>query len=205
VSEVYRFIAAEKATYPVTLLCRILGVPRSSFYAWAEGQEARSARLRADDALVHEITVVHLASRGAYGVPRVHAELRRLGHGVNHKRVERLMRERGIAGITRRRRHSLTRPDKQARPVPDLIGRAFTADRPGTRLVGDITYLPTDEGWLYLACWLDLATREVVGYAMADHHRADLVVDALHMAHGRGRLEPGCIAHSDRGSEGGFN
>ena len=85
--------------------------------------------------------MVHLASRGAYGVPRVHAELRRLGHGVNHKRVERLMRERGIAGITRRRRRSLTRPDKQARPAPDLIGRDFTADRPGTRLVGDITYL----------------------------------------------------------------
>ena len=129
-TEVYRFIAAEKATYPVSLLCRVLGVPRSSFYAWAEGQEARSARLRADDALAHEITVVHLASRGAYGVPRVHAELRRLGHGVNHKRVERLMRERGIAGITRRRRRSLTRPDKQARPAPDLIGCDFTADRP---------------------------------------------------------------------------
>lgn len=200
-SEVYRFIAAEKATYPVTLLCRILGVPRSSYYAWADGQDARSARLRADDALAHEITAVHLASRGAYGVPRVHAELRRLGHGVNHKRVERLMRERGIAGITRRHRRSLTRPDRQARPAPDLINRNFTATRPGTRLVGDITYLPTDEGWLYLACWLDLATREVVGYAMAEHHRADLVVDALHMAHGRGRLEPGCIAHSDRGSE----
>lgn len=140
-SEVYRFIAAEKATYPVTLLCRILGVPRSSFYAWADGQQARRERARADDALVHEITVVHLASKGAYGVPRVHAELRRRGHAVNHKRVERLMRERGIAGITRRRRRSLTRPDRQARPAPDLIARDFTATRPGTRLVGDITYL----------------------------------------------------------------
>ncbi|MEV8099670.1 IS3 family transposase [Kitasatospora sp. NPDC085879] len=200
-SEVYRFIAAEKANHPVAFLCRILGMPRSSFYAWAEGEEARRARRRADDALAHEITVVHLASRGAYGVPRVHAELRRLGHVVNRKRVERLMRERGITGVTRRHRRSLTRPDKQARPAPDLIGRDFTASRPGTRLVGDITYLPTDEGWLYLACWLDLATREVVGYAMADHHRADLVVDALQMAHRRGQLEPGCIAHSDRGSE----
>ncbi|WP_159450315.1 IS3 family transposase [Actinacidiphila paucisporea] len=85
---------------------------------------------------------------------------------------------------------------------PALIGRDFTADRPGTRLVGDITYLPTEQGWLYLACWLDLATREVVGWSMADHHRADLVVvDALHMAHARGRPEPGCIAHSDRGSD----
>jgi len=201
VSEACRFIAAEKATYRVALPCRILGVPRSSYDAWADGQQARQLRALADDALAHEITRVHLASEGAYGVPRVHAQLRRQGDTVNHKRVERLMRERGIAGITRRRRRSLTRPDHQARPAPDLIGRDFTATRPGTRLVGDITYLPTGEGWLYLACWLDLATREVVGYAMADHHRADLVVDALHMAHERGRLELGCIAHSDRGSE----
>ncbi|WP_158702052.1 IS3 family transposase [Kitasatospora sp. MMS16-BH015] len=200
-SEAYRFIAAEKATYPVTLLCRVLGVPRSSYYAWAGGQEARRARVRADDALVDEITAVHLASKGAYGVPRVHAELRRQGHVVNHKRIERLMRERGIAGIIRRRRRSLTRPDKQACPAPDLIGRDFTATRPGTRLVGDITYLPTGEGRLYLACWLDLASREVVGYAMAGHQCTDLVVDALRMAHARGRLEAGCIAHSDRGSE----
>ncbi|GAA3914460.1 hypothetical protein GCM10023084_77650 [Streptomyces lacrimifluminis] len=198
-SELYRFIAAEKATYPVTLLCRILGVLRSTYYAWTQGQDARGARLRADEALVHEITVVHPASRGAYGVPRVHAELRRLGHGVNRKRVERLMRQRGIAGITRRRHRSQTRPDKQARPAADLIGRDFTAARPGTRLVGDITYLPTDEGWLYLACWLDLATREVVGYAMADHHPADLVVDALHMAHGRGHLEP-AVLHTSQTS-----
>lgn len=94
-SDLYRFIASEKATYPVTLLCRILGVPRSAYAPWAQG-----ARLWADGALVHKITVVHLASRGAYGVPRVHAELRRLGRDVNHKQVERLMRERGIAGIT---------------------------------------------------------------------------------------------------------
>ncbi|WP_413797171.1 IS3 family transposase [Streptomyces iranensis] len=200
-SEVYRFIAAEKAVHPVALLCRVLGVVRSSFYAWLEAEEARQARARADDALAHEITVIHLASKGAYGVPRVHAELRRLGRAVNRKRLERVMRERGIVGVTRRRRRSPTRPDKQARPAPDLIGRDFTAARPGTRLVGDITYLPTQEGWLYLACWLDLAAREVVGYAMADHHRAELVVDALRMVHGRSRLEAGCILHSDRGSE----
>ncbi|MGC9501992.1 IS3 family transposase [Streptomyces sp. WG7] len=95
----------------------------------------------------------------------------------------------------------MTRPDAKAKPAPDLIGRDFRAERPGTKLVGDITYLPTAEGWLYLACWLDLATREVIGYAMADHHRAELVVDALDMAHGRGGLESGCIVHSDRGSE----
>ncbi|MET9530520.1 IS3 family transposase [Streptomyces sp. NPDC006649] len=121
--------------------------------------------------------------------------------GSNRKRVQRIMREHGIQGAHRRHRRSLTRPDKKTRPAPDLIGRDFHADAPGTKLVGDITCLPTAEGWLYLACWLDLATREVVGYAMADHHRASLVVDALKMAHGRAALTPGCIAHSDRGSE----
>ncbi|MFJ9909187.1 IS3 family transposase, partial [Streptomyces sp. NPDC101152] len=115
--------------------------------------------------------------------------------------VARLMREHGIQGAHRRRRRSLTRPDRKAKPAADLIGRDFHAEIPGTKLVGDITALPTGEGWLYLACWLDLATREVVGYSMADHHRATLVVDALTMAAGRGRLQPGCIVHSDRGSE----
>ncbi|MGY4967626.1 IS3 family transposase, partial [Streptomyces sp. 900105245] len=200
-NEIYAFIEAEKTTHGVAFLCRLLRVARSSFYAWLTAVKARAARKAADEALAHEITVIHVASRGTYGVPRVHAELRRLGRRVNRKRVARLMREHGIQGAHRRRRRSLTRPDKKARPAPDLIGRDFHAETPGTKLVGDITYLPTAEGWLYLACWLDLATREVVGYAMADHHRASLVVDALKMAHGRGSLQPGCIAHSDRGSE----
>ncbi|MFD8649865.1 IS3 family transposase [Streptomyces mirabilis] len=200
-SELYRFIHAEKANYPIVLLCRVLRVARSSYYAWREGEAARRARQSADEALAHEITVLHLASRRNYGVPRIHAELRRRGRRVNRKRIARVMRERDIRGVTRRKHRSLTRPDKKATPAPDLIGRDFHADTPGTKLVGDITYLPTAEGWLYLACWLDLATREVVGYAMADHHRAELVVDALDMAHGRGGLEPGCVIHSDRGSE----
>ncbi|WP_138899509.1 IS3 family transposase [Streptomyces chryseus] len=200
-SELYRFIHAEKANYPVTLLCRAMKVARSSSYAWRDGEAARRARQLADDALAHEITVLHIASRKTYGVPRIHAELLRLGRRVNRKRIARVMREHDIRGVTRRKRRSLTRADKQARPAPDLIGRDFHADAPGTELVGDITYLPTAEGWLYLACWLDLATREVVGYAMADHHRASLVVDALRMAHGRAGLRPGCVVHSDRGSE----
>jgi putative transposase len=201
VNELYRLVHAEKATYPIVLLCRVLKVARSSYYAWCEGEAARRARQTADDALAHKIIVLHVASRKTYGVPRIHAELRRLGWRVNRKRVARVMRERDIRGVTRRRRRSLTRPDLKAKPAPDLIGRDFHAGRPGTKLVGDITYLPTAEGRLYLACWLDLATREVVGYAMADHHRAELVVDALDMAHGRGGLEPGCVIHSDRGSE----
>ncbi|MFF7242184.1 IS3 family transposase [Streptomyces collinus] len=111
------------------------------------------------------------------------------------------MRERGITGHTRRKRRGLTRQERKAVPSPDLLGRDFTAHTPGTKLVGDITYIATGEGWLYLAAWLDLATREVVGYSMAEHHRAGLVPDALRMAAGRGHLRPGCIAHSDRGSE----
>ncbi|MEU2603068.1 IS3 family transposase, partial [Streptomyces hirsutus] len=149
--------------------------------------------------------MLHIASKHTYGVPRIHAALRRPGHRVNHKRVERVMRERDIAGVTRRRRQGLTRPAKRAVPAADLLGRDFTAPAPGMRLVGDITFIATEEGWLYLATWLDLATREIVGYSMADHHRASLVLDAPAMAAGRGRLQPGCIVHSDRGSEGGFN
>jgi putative transposase len=172
-SEVYAFIEAEKTTHNVALLCRLLKVARSSFYAWLAGEKTRRAkRAAADDALAHEITVLHVASRGAYGVPRIHAGLRRLGHRINRKRIERVMRERGIAGATRRRRRSLTRPAKKVVPATDLLGRNFTAPAPGMKLVGDITFIATDEGWLYLATWLDLATREIIGYSMADHHRA---------------------------------
>jgi putative transposase len=151
--------------------------------------------------LAGRIREIHAGSRGAYGVPRVHAALRRAGQVINRKRIERIMRERDIRGVTRRKRRYLTQQDAKAAPAPDLVGRDFTAAQPGTKLVGDITYLPTIEGWWYLATVIDLATREVVGYAMADHHRAELVTDALRMAAGRGGLKPGCIMHSDRGSE----
>ncbi|MDN3267026.1 IS3 family transposase [Streptomyces sp. MA15] len=199
-TDVYRFIKAGKTTSGVALLCRLLKVARSS-YAWAEGEAARRRRQEADGALAHKITVLHVVSKHTYGAPRIHAGLVRLGRQVNHKRVERIMWERGITGVTRRRRRSLTRSTQRAVSAPDLIGRVFTAPVPGGKLGGDITFIPTEQGWLYLATRLDLATREVVGYAMADHHRASLVVDALTMAAGRGDLQPGCIAHSDRGSE----
>ncbi|WP_093804247.1 IS3 family transposase [Streptomyces sp. Wb2n-11] len=198
---VYASIEAEKTTHTVALLCRLLKVARSSFYAWRSGEPARRVGQAADDALAHEITVLHVASRHTYGVPRIRAALCRLGRRVNHKRIEQVMRERGITGGTRRRHRSPTRPAKRAVPAVDLLGRDFTALEPGTRPAGDITFIATDEGWLYPATWLDLATREIVGYSMADHHRASLVVGALAMAVGRGRLRPGCVAHSDRGSE----
>ncbi|MGW9454328.1 IS3 family transposase [Streptomyces sp. NPDC055632] len=200
-NDVYAFIEAEKTTHNVALLCRLLKVARSSSYAWLAGESARAARQAADDALAHEITMLHIASRCTYGVPRIHAELRRLDRRVNRKRVERIMRECDITGVTRRKHWSLTRPAKKAVPAHDLIGRDFTAAAPGRELVGDITCIPADEGWLYPATWLDLATREIVGYSMADHHRASLVVNALTMAAGRGRLRTGCVVHSNRRAE----
>jgi putative transposase len=185
----------------VSLLCRTLKVGRSAYYAYLAGREAALVRRDAEDELAGEIRRIHVGSRGAYGSPRVTAALRRDGRRLNRKKVERIMRERGIRGITRRRRRSLTRADTKVVPSPDLVGRDFTAAEPGTKLVSDITYLPTLAGWWYLATVIDLATREVIGYAMADHHRASLVVDALRMAAARGGLKEGCITHSDRGSE----
>ncbi|CAM5641953.1 hypothetical protein SAVIM338S_06295 [Streptomyces avidinii] len=155
-NDAYAFIEAEKTTHGVAFLCRLLKVARSSFYAWLAAAKSRAYRLAADEALVHEIAAIHVASRQTYGVPRIHAELRRLGRCVNRKRIARLMREHDIQGAHRRKRRSLTRPDRKAKPAPDLIGRDFHAEIPGTKLVGDITALPTGEGWLYLACWLDL-------------------------------------------------
>jgi transposase InsO family protein len=201
------FIDAEKATeensdgYSVARLCRVLSVHRSTYYAWLASRPAAAERQRSEEELTDRIRDIHATSRGAYGAPRVHAELRRGGLAINRKRVERIMRERDIRGVTRRRRRHLTQQDTKAASAPDLVGRDFTAYEPGRKLVGDITYLPTVEGWWYLATVIDLATREVIGYAMADHHRAELVTDALRMAAGRGGLQPGCIMHTDRGSE----
>lgn len=202
----YRFISEHHATYGVTRLCRVLAVPRrQGYYEWLAGQPARQQRAQAEDQVAAEIRAIHGEHRGVYGSPRVAAELRRRGRPVNRKRVERIMRERGITGVTRRRRRSLTKPDTTAAPAPDLIGRDFTAPKPGLRLVGDITYLPTLEGWLYLATTIDLYNREIVGYAMAEHMRTDLVSDAVDLAHRRGLVRPQAIFHSDRGSQGGFN
>ncbi|MCA1224128.1 IS3 family transposase [Streptomyces sp. 8L] len=207
IGEACRFIDAEKAAeanpggYSVALLCRVMGINRSTYYAWLAARPAVRIRQEAEDGLAGEILGIHAGSRGAYGAPRVHAALKRGGHAINRKKVERIMRERGISGITRRKRRHLTVQDGRAAPAPDLVGRDFTAARTGAKLVGDITYLPTIEGWWYLATIIDLATREVIGYAMADHHRAELVTDALWMAAGRGGLQPGCIMHTDRGSE----
>ena len=202
----YRWVAVEKAHFPVRLLCRVLGVPPSSFYAWQ--RRGPSDRERADAVVLGMLRAIHAGSRGTYGSPRARIELREQ-HGVrvSRKRVERLMRQDGLVGCQQRRRRGLTKPDARALPAPDLVHRDFAPARahkvlaPGAVMAGDITYLATGEGWLYLANVLDLATRSVLGYAMAEHMRASLAVDALVMAAGRLPLPRGAIFHSDRGSQ----
>ncbi|GAB3478336.1 IS3 family transposase [Amycolatopsis cihanbeyliensis] len=196
----YRFISEYRAEFGVKRLCRVLGLRRQGFHEWVAGGRAREDAAAAERELVAVIAAVHAEHHRAYGVPRITAELHRRGYRVNHKRVERLMRAHGIAGTTRRKRRSLTTPAPQpVAPVADLIRRDFTADSPGQRMVGDITCVPTFEGWLYLATVIDLHTREVVGHAMADHLRADLVCDAIAVATARGLIDPHAVFHSDRG------
>lgn len=200
--EFYRFVDAQKAEHRVAVLCRDLEISRSAYYRWCAGAEARRERARDRELLVAEVTLIWIGSRRTYGVPRVHAELRRRGRVVNRKKLERLMRENRIIGCHRRRgRRSLTKQEKAARFAPDLIGRDFTAKQPGQRLVGDVTYIPTADGWLYLAGWIDLATKELIGWSMGAAHDAALVGAALEMAHQRGDLRTGCVIHSDRGGE----
>jgi putative transposase len=196
----YRLIDQEKAHHAVSLLCRVLGVSRAGYYGWT--RRPPSARAVADQALLEQIRQVHELSRGTYGAPRIHAELR-LDHGVHvgRKRVARLMRTAGLIGCQRRRGRGLTRRDPQAAPAPDLVERSFAAPAPDRLWTADITYVPTWSGWLYLAVVLDVFSRRVVGWAMADHLRTELVLDALDMAIWNRRPAAGLIHHSDQGSQ----
>ena len=196
----FRLIEAEKAGRSVVRMCRLLGVSPSGYYAWRK--RPPSARARADAALATTIRAIHTGSRGTYGAPRVHAELAD-AHGVRcgRKRVARLMRADGLAGVCRRRTTRTTRRDEAATVSDDLVKRAFTATRPDRLWVADITYLPTRQGFLYLAIVLDACTRRVVGWSMADHLRAELVVDALDMALWNRRPATGLVHHSDHGSQ----
>ncbi len=196
----FQFIDAERANHPVAIMCRVLEVSRSGFYAW--GRRSASARSRADRALAERVTEVHGASRRTYGAPRIHAMLAREGTRVGRKRVARLMKEHGIEGVSRRRgRRSLTKSDPKAAPAPDRVSRQFSAEGPNQLWVTDITYIATSEGWLYLAIVVDMWSRRIVGWSMRDDMSAPLVVDALQMGTTRRRPEAGCIAHSDRGSQ----
>ena len=199
---VHPFIEAEKrAGHNVKRACELLKVSRTAFYARRNGKPG----LRAihDAELTKQITTVHQRSRGTYGAPRIHAALKREGAGCGRRRVARLMRAAGLQGRHRRRRHLTTVPDPRAASRPDLVLRDFTPYPTAidTRWCGDITYIPTDEGWLYLATVIDIASRRVVGWATADHLRTELVADALRAACRQRRPTRPVIFHSDRGCQ----
>jgi putative transposase len=197
---VFRFIAAEEAAHAVATLCRVFGVSRSGYYAWRG--RAPSARARADGALTARIHEIHTTSRGTYGSPRVHAELRATGVRCGRNRVARLMRQASLTGCRRRRpRPRTTTPDRRAAPAPDLVRRAFRPAAPNRLWVADLTYVATWEGWVYLAVVLDAFSRKVVGWAMAEHLRTEVVLAALNMALRTRRPAPGLVHHSDRGSQ----
>ena len=200
---VYPFIEAEKvAVRNVARACAMLTVSRSAFYGWHHHEAG--PRALADAKLAGQIVAIHRDSRGTYGSPRVTVALARDGLAVGRKRVARLMAKGGLAGRARRRKVRTTISDPGAGgTMIDRLGRAFdpTSCELDRIYVGDITYVRTHEGWLYLATVIDLASRRVVGFAMADHMRASLVCDALQMAIDLRHPKPGFICHSDRGSQ----
>jgi transposase InsO family protein len=198
----YPFIEAEKAQqHNVKRACELLKVSRAAYYAARDGRP--SPRDREDAELAVLIKAEHKRSKGCYGAPRIHAELRKQGRRHSRKRVARLMRRAGLAGRTPRRWRKTTIADPAATARADAIRRDFTADaaRINTRWCGDITYIATWEGWLYLATVIDIASRRVVGFALADHLRTELIAGALSNAVAARDPEPGVIFHSDRGCQ----
>jgi len=194
----YEFIDAQKAYYPVVKMCTWLGVSRSGFYEWLDRGTSATARRRQELCLL--IAKAFTDSDGTYGHRRVHAQLTRWGVQVSLELVRALMRALGLQPCQPRPWRPTTTVAGAAGPIPDLLDRDFTATTPGTKLVGDITYIPTWEGFLYLATVIDLCTKECVGYAIADHMRTELVTDALDMAARNHRLTTGAVFHTDRGS-----
>ena len=201
----YAFIDAQKATLPVTSLCRVLSVPESSYYDWHGTGRARHAdRAAAKGELVAAIRDVHDNSDATYGSPRVHDGLRKQGTVVSLRRVAEVMAGAGIVGLSGREHSTTTtRRDRMAAPFPDLVGRNFAPLFPNTCWYGDVTYIWITDRFWYLATVIDAATKELLGWSFADHMRTELITDALHAAvHRRGGVVPaGLIFHSDRGSQ----
>ena len=196
----YGCIQHHRAEFPVVLMCRVLDVTRSGFYAWRKREP--SERARKDQRLRIEVRVIHRQSRGRYGSPRIHRELQSRGERVSRKRVARLMLLEGLRGKKKRRFRVTTNSDHTYPVAPNLLARKFAVeDVPGPDRVwvADITYVPTREGWLYLAVILDLASRLVVGWSMGETLEAKLAIGALEMALQRRRPAPGLLHHSDRG------
>ncbi len=192
-------MSANQATFPIATMARVLGVSEAGYHAWRK--RPPSKKQEADTTLLKRVRTIHASSHETYGAPRVHAELRAGGEKHGRKRIARLMRAAGLVGASRRRGGvTTTRRDREARPAPDLVDRKFASVGPNQLWVADITFVPTASGFLYLAVVLDAWSRKIVGWAMANHIRAELVVDALEMAIGQRR--PGdVIHHSDQGSQ----
>lgn len=195
----YRFIHAHQACYPIVIMCRVLDVARSGYYAWV--RRGVSTRTQADQLVTAQIMTIHQQSRQTYGSPRVHAALRQGGVRCGRKRVARLMRQAALTGCRAKRRTRTTRSDPAHVPAPNLVERRFSVACLDQLWVGDITYVPTWEGWLYLAIVLDACSRRVVGWAMAEHLGGELTRAALTMALERRRPGRALVHHSDRGSQ----
>jgi transposase InsO family protein len=198
--ERFAFIHRLRGRFGIRRLCRILVIDHSNYHAWVRAKARRDERTIDDEELVAWILEIHTAYP-AYGAERVTRKLKRQGIEVGRRRVARLMREHRIAGITRRKRRNLTKPDAAAAVIPDLLQRQFTAPMPGLKLTGDISCFPTGEGWLYLATVLDLCSKELIGYAIAPHMRASLAVEAITVAHRAGLVAGNAIMHTDRGGQ----
>ena len=189
---------ANQAFYKVATMCRVLEVSTSGYYAWLK--RPLSARAQADVALTERIVKIHKCSDGTCGVPRIYEELVAEGERIGRKRVARLMRAAGLEGVSRRKRHRTTCRDRDGRVAADLVNRDFTANGPDQLWVADITYISTWAGFLYLAVVVDAWSRRVVGWAMATHLRAELVLEALNMALWQ-RQPEAVIHHSDQGCQ----
>lgn len=197
---IYQFMAEHESEFRIQRMCRVLGVGRSGYYAWRS--RPASQRVQADEALVAKIRQEYQLSRGTYGSPRIHAALQKQGVKCGRKRVARLMRQHKITGRKRQKRRPVTtQRDPGAIPAPNLLKQEFCASAPNQKWVSDITYIETFEGWLYLASIVDLFSRKVVGWAMADHMEASLVDNALQMALQQRQPEAGLLHHSDQGRQ----
>lgn len=187
-----------QAEFPIRTMCEVLGVSTSGYYSWLKREP--SDRAKRDAELTQMIVDIHTFSRGTYGSPRIHEELKERGEKASRKRIARLMREAGIRGVCRRRFPTTTKRNDNERPAEDLVDRVFEADRPNQLWVADITYVETLSGFLYLAVVLDVFSRRVVGWAMRSHLKTELVLAALSMANEQ--RDPGSVIHhSDQGSQ----
>jgi putative transposase len=197
---VYEFIDGEKAVFPIVMMCQVLEVSRSEYYVWRDAATSATAARRA--VLLEAATEIYHRNDGRYGYRRIHQILLRQGHQCGPELVRDLMKQAGLRGCTPKKWQVTTRPDKKAAAeVPDLVRRDFTADTAGAKLVGDITYVHTWEGWVYLATVIDCYSKAVVGWAVADHMRTELVTDAIAMAARNIRIPRKAVFHSDRGSQ----